>query len=217
MSSLSPPGRCSRNWSSTSSRPTRRPAFATIVAGDNPPAGAAGQGNLTKSMAQNETWVLGPLSSARFLQSDGTLQIDLAASFAGEVTAYYIPERLMAAVLLVVRVRGEGGAEYDLDYPVPDPHRHETVEGQFDGGTLTVVGIVAGGVIEPCTLDDLRAATGTAADHGVPGDTMPTRSAPKADWWITPSPGATDGDLHGLTKDALVELYGPLDDLEDEV
>lgn len=65
--------------------------IATIKAGDNPPADAAGQGDLTKSMAQNETWIVGPLTSARFLQDDGTLNIDLAASFAGEVTAYWIP------------------------------------------------------------------------------------------------------------------------------
>jgi len=65
--------------------------IATIKAGDNPPADAAGQGDLTKSMAQNETWIVGPLTSARFLQDDGTLNIDLAASFAGEITAYWIP------------------------------------------------------------------------------------------------------------------------------
>lgn len=64
---------------------------ATIVAGDNPPALSAGQGNLTKSMAQNETWVIAGLESARFLQDDGKLNIDLAASFAGEITAYRIP------------------------------------------------------------------------------------------------------------------------------
>lgn len=64
---------------------------ATIKAGDNPPADAAGQGDLTKSMAQNETWIVGPLTSARFIQNDGTVNIDLAASFAGEITAYYVP------------------------------------------------------------------------------------------------------------------------------
>lgn len=64
---------------------------ATIKAGDNPPADAAGQGTLTKEIAQNEVWWIGPLSSARFLQDDGTLQVDLAASFAGTIEAFYIP------------------------------------------------------------------------------------------------------------------------------
>lgn len=64
---------------------------ATIKAGDNPPALAAGQGDLTKSMATNETWWVGPLTSARFAQDDGKLNIDLAASFAGTITAFRIP------------------------------------------------------------------------------------------------------------------------------
>lgn len=64
---------------------------ATIKAGDNPPADAAGQGDLSKTMAQNEVWLVGPLTSARFLQNDGTLLIDLAASFAGTIKAYRIP------------------------------------------------------------------------------------------------------------------------------
>lgn len=64
---------------------------ATIKAGDNPPADMAGQGDLTKSMAQNEVWWVGPLTSARFLQSDGTVNVDLAASFAGSIEGFYIP------------------------------------------------------------------------------------------------------------------------------
>lgn len=65
---------------------------ATILAGDNPPADAAGQGDLavTVPATTGVRWV-GPLSSARFVQSDGTVLIDLAASFAGTVTAYRVP------------------------------------------------------------------------------------------------------------------------------
>lgn len=65
---------------------------ATILAGDNPPADAAGQGNLdiTVPATTGVKWV-GPLTSARFIQSDGLVHIDLAASFAGTVTAYRIP------------------------------------------------------------------------------------------------------------------------------
>lgn len=65
---------------------------ATIKAGDNPPADAAGVGDLaiTVPATTGVMWV-GPLSSARFAQDDGTVLIDLAASFAGTVTAYRIP------------------------------------------------------------------------------------------------------------------------------
>ena len=65
--------------------------IATLVAGDNPPADAAGQGDLAKSMAQNEVWIIGPTTSARFIQNDGTLLLDLAASFAGTIRAYRVP------------------------------------------------------------------------------------------------------------------------------
>lgn len=64
---------------------------ATLVAGDNPPADAAGQGNVTQSIAQNAVWLIGPQTSARFIQSDGKIHIDLAASFAGTIRAYRIP------------------------------------------------------------------------------------------------------------------------------
>lgn len=65
---------------------------ATIVAGDDPPADAAGQGDLaiTVPATSGVVWV-GPLTSARFIQNDGTVLVDLAASFAGTVTAYRIP------------------------------------------------------------------------------------------------------------------------------
>lgn len=63
---------------------------ATIVAGDSPPALSAGQGDISQSIAQNAVYVVGGLESARFLQSDGTLHIDLAASFAGTIRAYRV-------------------------------------------------------------------------------------------------------------------------------
>ena len=65
---------------------------ATILAGDNPPADAAGVGDLavTVPATSGVMWV-GPLSSARFAQDNGDVHIDLAASFAGTVTAYRIP------------------------------------------------------------------------------------------------------------------------------
>lgn len=65
---------------------------ATIVAGDNPPADAAGIGNLavTVPATSGVMWV-GPLTSARFVQDNGDIHIDLATSFAGTVTAYRVP------------------------------------------------------------------------------------------------------------------------------
>lgn len=66
---------------------------ATILAGDNPPALSSGLGNLdvTVPATSGVMWV-GPLESARFQQDDGTILVDLAASFAGTVTAYSIPK-----------------------------------------------------------------------------------------------------------------------------
>lgn len=65
---------------------------ATIVAGDSPPALAAGLGNLdiTVPATTGDITVAG-LESARFIQSDGLLHIDLAASFAGKVIAMRVP------------------------------------------------------------------------------------------------------------------------------
>jgi hypothetical protein len=65
---------------------------ATIVAGDNPPALSAGQGDLdiTVPATSGDVTVAG-LESARVLQSDGTVHIDLAASYAGAVRAFRVP------------------------------------------------------------------------------------------------------------------------------
>jgi hypothetical protein len=65
---------------------------ATIVAGDSPPASAAGQGNLDITVpATTGDMTVAGLESARFMQSDGTIQIDLAASYAGAVRAFRVP------------------------------------------------------------------------------------------------------------------------------
>jgi hypothetical protein len=62
---------------------------ATIVAGDSPPAFSKGQGNLDITVpATTGVRMVTGLESARYLQSDGTLEIDLATSFAGTVHAY---------------------------------------------------------------------------------------------------------------------------------
>lgn len=65
---------------------------ATIVAGDTPPALSAGQGNLDITVpATTGDMTVAGLESARFLQSDGTVLIDLAASYAGAVGAFRVP------------------------------------------------------------------------------------------------------------------------------
>lgn len=64
---------------------------ATFKAGVNPPADAAGTGDLTKSMALNEVWWFADLTSSRFIQGGSKLNIDLAASFAGTVSAFRVP------------------------------------------------------------------------------------------------------------------------------
>lgn len=65
---------------------------ATIVAGDSPPALSAGQGDLAITVpATSGDMTVAGLESARFLQSDGTVHIDLATSFAGTVSAVRVP------------------------------------------------------------------------------------------------------------------------------
>lgn len=59
---------------------------ATILAGDSPPALSAGQGNLAITVpATTGDMTVSGLESARYLQNDGTVNIDLAASYAGTV------------------------------------------------------------------------------------------------------------------------------------
>lgn len=65
---------------------------ATILAGDSPPANAAGQGNLAITVpATTGDMTVAGLESGRYLQSDGTISIDLAASYAGAVRAFRVP------------------------------------------------------------------------------------------------------------------------------
>ena len=65
---------------------------ATIMAGDNPPALSSGQGNLDITvLATSGDMTVAGLESARFLQNNGTVLIDLAASFAGKVYAVRVP------------------------------------------------------------------------------------------------------------------------------
>lgn len=66
----------------------------TVVAGDNPPADAAGQGNLDVSLTDGsttaqETWVL--VEGSRFLQNDGTIVVTVASATTGFIEAFQLP------------------------------------------------------------------------------------------------------------------------------
>lgn len=62
----------------------------TIKAGASPPALSAGQGDLVVAI-NNATKILGPFSSARFAQADGTMNIDLEAATTGTIYAFHMP------------------------------------------------------------------------------------------------------------------------------
>lgn len=63
----------------------------TFLAGDNPPALAAGQGNLVVPVAASSVEWIGPIESGRFLQNDGTLLIDVETGATGTITAFKVP------------------------------------------------------------------------------------------------------------------------------
>lgn len=61
----------------------------TVKAGVNPPALSAGQGDLVVNCAASTNGIpIGPLESARFLQADGTLNVDIAAAMTGTIVVY---------------------------------------------------------------------------------------------------------------------------------
>ena len=64
---------------------------ATIKAGDASPADASGQGDLAVSCTNGQVKFVGPLESARFIQNDGTLLIDIEAGMTGFVSVFRIP------------------------------------------------------------------------------------------------------------------------------
>lgn len=61
----------------------------SILAGTNPPNVAAGQGNLTVTVANSTTQWIGPFESNRFIQSDGSLIME--SSVVMTVTAFKVP------------------------------------------------------------------------------------------------------------------------------
>jgi|SRR5574343_904606 len=66
----------------------------TVLAGDNPPANASGQGNLVEAFADGSTTPVVKrlvLDSSRFLQDDGTILIDVASGATGKIRAFRVP------------------------------------------------------------------------------------------------------------------------------
>lgn len=61
----------------------------TLKAGSYPPAIAAGQGDLTVTVANAAARFIGPFESGRFLQSDGSLLVE--SSVVMTVTAFKVP------------------------------------------------------------------------------------------------------------------------------
>lgn len=64
----------------------------TVKASNNPPALASGLGDLTVTVAATTgvEWI-GPVESGRFIQNDGTMNVDIAAGHTGTITAFYFP------------------------------------------------------------------------------------------------------------------------------
>jgi hypothetical protein len=72
--------------------------IVTIQSGDNPPGFAAGQGDMTGSLAQNEVAYFGPFDSSRFVQkgtttdpATGALWVDFESGTTGTIRAYRVP------------------------------------------------------------------------------------------------------------------------------
>lgn len=61
---------------------------AILRAGTFPLAESSGQGDLTVAVGAGATVWISPAESARFLQNDGSVSLDLQAGFTGTVTAF---------------------------------------------------------------------------------------------------------------------------------
>ncbi len=70
---------------------------ATVKAGVNPPSVRTGTGDLTVTMGDGSTTAvlaLVPLDGSRFMQSDGTINIDIASGMTGRIACFQIPRTL---------------------------------------------------------------------------------------------------------------------------
>lgn len=64
----------------------------TVKAGTQPLAISSGQGDLVTTVANSGTVWIGPFDSARFLQADGSMLVDVASAVVpGTITAFKVP------------------------------------------------------------------------------------------------------------------------------
>jgi hypothetical protein len=66
---------------------------AILRAGTFPLAASSGQGDLTVSVGAGAIVFISPAESARYLQADGSISLDLQATFTGTVTAFKVNRR----------------------------------------------------------------------------------------------------------------------------
>ena len=65
----------------------------TVLAGDNPPANAQGAGNLVEAFGAGDSTPVVKrivLDSSRFLQNDGTINIDVASGATGKIRCFKV-------------------------------------------------------------------------------------------------------------------------------
>jgi hypothetical protein len=68
----------------------------TVKAGVNPPAVRTGGGDmtalsLTDGSVTTQYGIIGPFEASRYMQANGTINVDVAASMTGTITVLYIP------------------------------------------------------------------------------------------------------------------------------
>lgn len=66
-------------------------ATVTVLAGDSPPALEAGLGNLAASCPDDAISFIGPFTSGRFAQADGSLEFDIDDETGVTIAALRIP------------------------------------------------------------------------------------------------------------------------------
>lgn len=69
---------------------TNATKVVTIKAGVYPPAALMGQGDLALTVQQSDQ-ILVTLETARFLQADGTINVDFGTGMTGAIAAYVMP------------------------------------------------------------------------------------------------------------------------------
>ncbi len=70
----------------------------TLLHGDNPPAFRAGLGDVAHTLALAAVGVFGPFEAARFMQSDGSIDVKFEVEGAGEAAATVRTYRLPRTV-----------------------------------------------------------------------------------------------------------------------